>query len=72
MGGDRVVISEMVKGRRVWRRELRGSVFTVVEFAQSDGAVFELFTSGSGRVASLGRFASRAAALRRVLGGDHG
>jgi hypothetical protein len=65
------MIAEVVTGRAVWRRELRGSVFTVMEFARSDGATYELFGVGNGRVASLGRFASRAEALRHVVA-DHG
>ncbi|WP_406816179.1 hypothetical protein [Mycobacterium sp. M23085] len=63
------MITEKVTGRAVWRRELRGAVYTVLVFPQADGSVFELFTAGQGRVSSLGRFATRAAALRAALDG---
>ncbi|WP_142395265.1 hypothetical protein [Mycobacterium avium] len=59
----------MVTGRAVWRRVLRGATYTVMVFPHPDGTVFELFTAGAGRVSSLGRFASRADALRAALDG---
>ncbi len=68
------MITAVSKGRAVWRRELRGAVLTVIEFppVPERAAVFELFTLGAGRVGSLGKFPSRAAALRCALdGGGH-
>ncbi len=63
------MITAVATGRRVWQRELRGAVVTVIQF---DSSTFELFAVGNGRVGSLGRFESRAAALRCALdGGGH-
>lgn len=61
--------TEMVTGKAIWRRQMRGSTYTLMVFAHPEGTVFELFSAGVGRVASLGRFESRAQALRAAVDG---
>lgn len=64
-----MITSVETSGRRLWQREMHGRTVTIVVFPHRRGSVFELFAAGQGRVGSLGRFDSRAAALRFALGG---